>query len=94
MVERLTSRTVLGQDEVADVHQQTPWERFIETLPALLRPLVAIVIVLFGFSVAVKILFTDQQSLMEYRTGAWALISGVVGSALTYFFGDFLRPQA
>lgn len=94
MVERIESRTVLDRNEVANVHVQSGWERFVATLPSLLRPLVALGIVLGGAWVAVTILFTTQQNLQEYRTGAWALISGVVGSSVTYLFGEFWKTPS
>ena len=94
MAERIESRTILGPNEVANVHVQTGWERFVATLPSLLRPLVAIGLLMGGAYVAVAILFTTQQNLLEYRTGAWALISGVVGSSVTYLFGDYWKTPS
>jgi hypothetical protein len=85
--DRIESNEVLNSGSVGNVHRATLFERFLDALPTS-HTVVAALGIMAAFAVCVAILFSDNQHLAEYRSGAWAIISGYAGACITYFFGE------
>jgi hypothetical protein len=53
---------------------------------------VAVLGTIATFTLCVVVLFSESVPLKEYKSGAWAIISGFAGAFLTYLFGDNRKP--
>ena len=84
--ERIESNEVLNSSSVGSVHPATLSERALDALPTSHTVMAALGLIA-AFVVCVMILFSENQHLAEYRSGAWAIISGYAGACITHFFG-------
>ncbi len=91
MTERIDTDRVLDQDSVGKVHRETPFERFLDALPTA-HMVVAVLGTIATFALCVILLFSENPGLKDYKTGAWAILSGFAGAFLTYLFGDNRKP--
>jgi len=53
---------------------------------------VAVLGTIATFALCVILLFSENPGLKDYKTGAWAILSGFAGAFLTYLFGDNRKP--
>jgi hypothetical protein len=89
MTQKIKTTDVLNKDSVGDVHQETGWERILSKFPFVIENAVATFLVAAALVISIVILFSGKDSpLSDYRTGAWSLISSVVGAALNHLFGS------
>jgi hypothetical protein len=88
--DRIESSDVLDTSSVGSVHRATRFERILDALPSA-KTVVAVFGIAATFTLCVAILFSTNQGLAEYRSGAWAILSTFAGACITYFFGDDRR---
>jgi hypothetical protein len=93
VADRIESNEILDSTSVGSVHRTTPVERLLDALPSA-KTVVAIGGIAATFVLCVSILFSTNSALAEYRSGAWAILSGFAGACVTYFFGDDRRSAS
>jgi hypothetical protein len=85
--DQIQSNEVIPSGQVTNVHRATLFERTLDALPSL-PSIIALGGIIAVVWVCIEVLFSQDQHLMEYRSGAWAILSGFAGACVTYFFGD------
>ena len=88
MAERIESSRVLDSDSVGSVHPATTYERLLDVLPSSIRAVAAALGAIGVFAVSVIVLFSENPGLKDFKTGAWALISGLAGACISHLFGE------
>jgi hypothetical protein len=91
VTEQIDTKRVLAPDSVGKVGRETAFERFLDALPTG-HMVVAVLGTIATFTLCVVVLFSESVPLKEYKSGAWAIISGFAGAFLTYLFGDNRKP--
>jgi hypothetical protein len=63
-------------------------------LPTYSAHLAAMIILVAAIGVLIFIFTSANEKLAEYRSGAWGLLSAVVGGAMAHFFGERWKSNA
>jgi hypothetical protein len=93
MAETIESNKVLPPSNIGDVRPETRWDKVERLLPLFTKNLAATGILIAAVWILVTILFSESAKLQEYRSGAWGLLSAMVGGAMAHFFGESWKPN-
>jgi hypothetical protein len=91
MAEKIESNSVLPAGTVGEVRIENNWDRIARLLPTYMAHLAATIILVAAIYVIISVFFrqiSTNEKLAEYRSGAWGLLSAMVGGAMAHFFGE------